>query len=247
MGLIKTKGVVIATANSQDNDKVLTILTPDLGKIPVFYKGAKKTKSSALSSSEFLSFSEFVLYKSPNDNYSINSAEVIEVFYNLRTDLDRLSYATEISKMIYDVTEENIPAPDILSLFLNTLFVISETDKNLDLIYSIFQIRLLAILGFLPQVSSCVNCGEPMTENMKEFYFSIKEDGVKCENCQKLDKGVIRLSKTAFSALIYALSCDSKRLFAFEIPDEAINELSVLLKIYCSQKLDKEYKVIKYS
>jgi DNA repair protein RecO (recombination protein O) len=169
------------------------------------------------------------------------------VFYNLRTDLDKLSYATEISKMIYDVTEENIPAYDILSLFLNTLYVISESEKSLDLIYSVFQIRLLAILGFLPQVSSCVNCGEPMVENMDDFYFSIKEDGVKCKACQKLDKSVIHLSKTTFSAFIYILSCDSKKLFSFEIPQESINELSMLSKVYTTQKLDKEYKVIKYT
>ncbi len=149
--------------------------------------------------------------------------------------------------MIYDVTEENIPAYDILSLFLNTLYVISESEKSLDLIYSVFQIRLLAILGFLPQVSSCVNCGEPMVENMDDFYFSIKEDGVKCKACQKLDKSVIHLSKTTFSAFIYILSCDSKKLFSFEIPQESINELSMLSKVYTTQKLDKEYKVIKYT
>ena len=30
MGLIKTKGIVIGNANSSDNDKVITMLTPDL-------------------------------------------------------------------------------------------------------------------------------------------------------------------------------------------------------------------------
>ena len=246
MGLIKTKGIVIGSANSSDNDKVLTVLTPDLGKISVFYRGAKKTKSSALNSGEYLAFSEFVLYKSANDNYSINSAEIVEVFYNLRTDIDKLSYATEVSKIVYDVTEENIPAGDILQLFLNTLYVISETDKNLDLIFSIFEIRILAILGFLPQVGKCVNCGTPMLESMDDFYFSVKEDGVKCETCQKMDKSVIHLSKTTFSALIYVLSCDSKKLFSFEIPDEAINELKLLTKIYTTQKLDKEYVIKKF-
>ncbi len=135
MGIIKTKGIVIGTANSSDNDKVLTILTPDLGKISAFYKGAKKGNKSALNSSEYLSFSNLLIYKSPNDNYSINSAELIELFYNLRIDVEKLSYATTISKIIYDVTEENIPAYDVLQLFLNTLYVISASEKNLDLIY----------------------------------------------------------------------------------------------------------------
>ena len=148
--------------------------------------------------------------------------------------------------MIYDVTEENIASYDILSLFLNTLYVISEKDKNLDLIYSIFQIRLLAILGFLPQVSKCVNCGKPMTEDMEEFFFSIKEDGVKCSNCQRLDKSIIHISKTTFSALIYILSCDAKKLYSFEIPEDAVSELALLSKIYVTQKLDKEYIITKY-
>lgn len=246
MGLIKTKGIVIGVANSADHDKVLTILTPDLGKISVFCKGAKKNKSALLNATEYLAFSELILYKSANDHYSINSAEVIEVFYNLRIDIDKLNYATTISKIIYDVTQENEPAAQVLSLFLNTLFVLSETDKNKDLILSIFELRLLAIIGFLPNVARCVLCGSPMLEEMNDFYFSIKEDGVKCEICQRLDKGIIHLSKTAFSALIYVLSCDSKKLFSFEIPQEAIDEIRILTKIYTMQKLEKEYSVMQY-
>lgn len=246
MGLIKTKGIVIGVANSADNDKVLTMLTPDLGKISVFCRGAKKSKNTLLNATEYLSFSEIIIYKSSNDNYSINSAEVIEVFYNLRTDIEKLNYATTISKIIYDVTQENEPAPQVLQLFLNTLYVLSETDKNMDLVLSIFEIRLLAIIGFLPNVARCSNCGLPMTEDMNDFYFSIKDDGVKCEICQRLDKGIIHLSKTAFSALIYILSCDSKKLYSFEIPEEAISELKLLTKIYTAQKLEKEYNVQKY-
>lgn len=244
MGIIKTKGIVINSANSSDNDKVLTILTPDLGKIACFYKGAKKSKSATLNSSEYLAFNDLIIYKSPNDNYSINQSEVIELFYNIRIDVDRLNYATTITKIINDVTEENIPASDILQLYLNTLYVISETDKDLDLIFCIFRIRLLAILGFLPQISNCLECGEPMTEDMDEFYFSIKDDGVKCKTCQKLDKSVIKLSKTSFSALIYVLSCDAKKLFSFEIPYDDLQELKLLTKIYTRQKLDKEYEVM---
>ncbi len=246
MGLIKTKGIVIGVANSADNDKVLTMLTPDLGKISVFCKGAKKSKNALLNVTEYLSFSEVILYRSANDNYSLNSAEVIEVFYHLRTDIEKLNYATTISKMIYDTTQENEPADQVLSLFLNTLFVLSETDKNRDLVLSIFEMRLLALIGFLPNVARCVNCGLPMTEDKNDFYFSIKEDGVKCEICQRMDKSIIHLSKTAFSALIYVLSCEPKKLYSFEIPEDAIKELKLLAKIYVTQKLEKEYIVPKY-
>ena len=246
MGLIKTKGIVIGIANSADHDKILTVLTPDLGKISVFCKGAKKSKNALLNATEYLAFSEMILYKSANEHYSINSAEVIEIFYNLRIDIEKLNYATTISKIIYDITQENEPAVQVLQLFLNTLFVLSETEKNKDLVLSVFELRLLAQIGFLPNVARCVNCGTLMHEEMNDFYFSIKDDGVKCEICKRLDKGIIHLSKTAFSALIYILSCQAKKLYSFDIPEEAILELKLLAKIYVTQKLEKEYSVLLY-
>ncbi len=246
MGLIKTKGIVIAVANSADNDKVLTVLTSDIGKISVFCKGAKKNKSTFLNVSEYLAFSDMILYKSANDNYSLNSGEVIELFYSLRTDIEKLNYATVMTKIIYDVVQENQYSEEILSLLLNSLYVLAETEKNLDLILSIFEIRLLALLGFAPRVNYCVTCKEPMLESMEEFYFSIKDDGVKCKACAKVDKGAIRLSKTSFSALIYILNAESKKLFSFEIPQEAIEELRILAQLYTTEKLEKEYRVVRY-
>ena len=46
MGLIKTKGIVTKIVNYSDNDKILTVITADQGKIQVFCKGAQKIKNS---------------------------------------------------------------------------------------------------------------------------------------------------------------------------------------------------------
>ncbi len=246
MGLIKTKGIVIAVSYSADHDKIITVVTPDLGKISVFCKGAMKAKNTLLNCTEYLAFSEMILYKTANDHYTLNSAEIIELFYPLRNDIEKLNYATLIAKIIYDVTQENEPAAEVLSLFLNTLYVLAETDKQKDFILSVFELRLLAIVGFLPKVARCVTCQTPMKEEMNEFYFSIKEDGVKCEVCQRMDKGIIHLSKTTFMALIYILSCEAKKLYAFTIPQEALEELKLLAKLYTAQKLEKEYTVLTF-
>lgn len=88
--------------------------------------------------------------------YHINSCETIEMFYNLRTDLDKLKYASHITKIICDVTNENENSYKILQLFLNTLYTISETDKNMNLIVSIFKLRLMCILGFAPNIRTAV-------------------------------------------------------------------------------------------
>ena len=200
-----------------------------------------------LNVAEYLAFSEIVLYKSNSEIYSLNSGDIIEVFYNLRIDIEKLSYATTITKIIYDVTQENQYSGEILQLLLNTLYVLSETNKDPELVLAIFQLRLLAIIGYAPNIATCVNCGETMKESMEEFYFSIKDNGSKCASCSKQDRGSINLNKTSFAALIYILSAEAKKTYSFEIPKESINELKLLAQIYITEKLEKEYKVEKYT
>ena len=186
MGTIKMTGIIISENNLGDYDKMLTMLTPGLGKISCVAKGARRQKSALLAGTQFLCFGEYLMYKGSN-TYNINSCETIEVFYKLRTDLDKLNNAVYITKIIRDVTEENENCYRILQLFLNTLYVLSETDKNPDLIISTFKLKLLCILGFTPRIDGCVNCKQQ--EDIK--YFSLKDNGFKCEICGKQDKSCL--------------------------------------------------------
>lgn len=141
MGIIKTKGIVILESNMNDYDKMVTLLTPDIGKIGCAARGSRRPKSVLMAGTQFLSFSNFLIYNSPT-SYSINSCDTIEVFYNIRNDLNKLNYASLISRIVYDVTDENQYTYNILQLLLNTLYMISETDKNLDFILSVLSLEL---------------------------------------------------------------------------------------------------------
>ena len=167
MGTIKMSGIIISENNLGDYDKMLTMLTPGLGKISCVAKGARRQKSALLAGTQFLCFGEYLMYKGAN-TYNINSCETIEVFYNLRTDLDKLNYAVEITKIIRDVTDENENCYKILQLFLNTLYTLSETDKNPELIMSIFKLKLLCFLGFTPRINECTNCKQKEELKAKE-------------------------------------------------------------------------------
>lgn len=104
-----------------------------------------------LAGTQFLSFGEYVLYKGNSASYNINSCEPIEVFYNLRIDLDKLQYAAYIAKIVEDVTNENDSSYNILQLILNTIYTISETDMDKDFVTSIFKLRLLSLIRFYPK------------------------------------------------------------------------------------------------
>ena len=235
---LKVKGIVIAENSSGDSDKMLTILTANLGKISCKARGAKRTKSQLLGATQIFTFGEYLLFKG-GDTYTINSCETIEMFYNLRTDLDKLTYASHITKIINDVTTENQNSFYVLKLYLNTLYMISESDKNLDFILSVFKMRLMKILGFAPKITECVSCKSK--ENLTSFSF--KDNGFKCENCKKLDTGAFDITEATKNAIIYSVNADSKKIFSFDLSEKALKEFEIVSRLYLNEKLEREYKL----
>lgn len=236
MGSIKTKGIIIAENNMGDFDKMVTILTPN-GKIGCSAKGARRTKSQLMAGTQFLCFGEYMLFKG-NNTYTLNSCDTIEVFYNIRIDLDKLECAANITKIIQDVTDENQNTYKILQLYLNTLYVIAKTDMDLDFVISIFKLRLMCLLGFTPRIDSCVNCNTK--ENL--HYFSLKDNGFKCENCGKQDTGTIQISESTKMAITYIIKAPAKKIFSFDMSEENKKQLEMISKLYTNLKLEKEYK-----
>jgi DNA repair protein RecO (recombination protein O) len=238
MGTIKLNGIIISESNLGDYDKMLTMLTPGLGKISCVAKGARRPKSALLAGTQFLCFGEYLMYKG-SSTYNINSCEMIEVFYNLRTDLDKLNYAVYITKIIKEVTEENQNCYKILQLFLNTLYTLSETDKDPELILCIFKLKLLCFLGFTPRVSKCTSCDS--VENIR--YFSIRDNGGKCQICAKQDKSCLEMSESTQSAIKYIVMSPAKKLYSFNLKDESLNELKLITKLFFDEKLEKQYNM----
>lgn len=238
MANVKTKGIIIAENNLGDFDKMLTMLTPGLGKISCVAKGARRPKSALLGGTQLFCFGEYVMFSGTN-TYHINSCETIEIFYKIRTDLDKLKYAIHIDKIIQDVTQENQNSYKILQLFLNTLYIISETNKDLEFILSIFKFRLLSLLGFFPQIEKCLVCGE--YENLN--FFSIQQNGFKCKTCGKQDTSAISINESTKNAIKYTFYSPPKKLYNFELKEESLEEYKLISKIYFNEKLEKGYKI----
>lgn len=214
MGQMKTKGIVILENNMGDFDKMVTILTPQ-GKIGCAAKGARRPRSLLMAGTQYLCFAEYLLYKSTS-TYRINSCDTIEIFYNIRTDLDKLKAAAQITKIINDVTYENQNTYKILQLVLNSIYLISETEKDSNFILDVFKIRLLCLLGFAPQINECTNCHSK--ENLR--YFSLNSSGLKCSPCGKIDKSCIELKESTINSLKYIVLSPDKKVFSFNISEE---------------------------
>ena len=227
MKLTKVKGIVIKETSYKDNDKIITILSDELGKVSVMAKGAKKTNSPNLASSQYLVYSEFILYKSTN-HYYINSSEVINMFYNLRIDFEKLQLAFELTKLVFSVTDENQDTSQVLKLLLNTLYVIDKLDKDVKLVTSIFKIKLLDILGFTPRLDVCNICRKKTYDNKEEnVFYDYINNTFYCRDCvlNNDKKRYIEISVPTLLAINYVVKSDIKKVFSFDLKEKYDFEL----------------------
>lgn len=231
--IVKTKGIVLAETNFSEADKMLTVLTPDLGKISCVAKGARRLQNKLMPTSQVFAFSDMILYRGKGENYYINSAELIEPFYSLRVDYDKLEVAMACLKFIKKNVQENQSSVLMLKLLLNTIYLLSATDKNADLVKEVYELKATCLLGYTPRVTSCVECGDKNTVG-----FSMKRDGMVCKNCGIIDKSLIELKPGTIATINYIVRSDLKKLFSFNITDEIIKELQLFNKIYLQEKLE---------
>jgi DNA repair protein RecO (recombination protein O) len=227
------KGIVIKETQYKDNDKIITILTDDLGKVSCIAKGAKKTNSPILASSQYLVYSEFVLYKSSNFYY-VNSSSIINMFYNLRIDFDKLQIVFELTRLINNLTDENQDTSKILQLFLNTIYVIEKSNKDSSLVVSTFKIKLFALLGFSPRINSCSNCSRSFiekTDNDYDIFYNYIDNTFCCEKCvEDNKKRYIKINKSTIIAINYIIMSDVKKIFSFELKD--VKNLETFGQVY---------------
>ena len=221
MKLIKVKGIVIREVAYKDNDKIITILTDTIGKVSAIAKGAKKNNSQFLASSQYLVYSEFILYQNTG-YYYLNSTSVINTFYNLRINFDKLQIIFNMTKLLNSVTDENQDCEKILKLFLNTIYVLDKYNKNYKLVVNAFKIKLFTYLGCATREDKCSNCSKSLLNNSDEYvYYDYIGNTFLCEECKNTvdSKRRIQINKATYNAIIFVIRSDLKKIFSFKLKD----------------------------
>lgn len=247
MPINKTEGIVLKYTNLGEADKILTLLTRNNGKIKAIAKGCRKPKSSLLSSSEVFVFSEFVLYKGTNF-YHISQAVTRETFYNIRKDLLRLSYATYFAELAEAVSEEDIPSERLFLLLAKALYYLSTGEIPMGLLHLGYQLKLMDISGYRPNLSRCGIC-----RNAREDYvkFSVALGSVVCNDCSidedfRKQGNIFKLSQGTIEAIKFLLNTEISRLNTRKIDNTNFNEIDKITRSFIQSHLDKRFKSLEF-
>ncbi len=239
MALLTVKGIVTRYANYKENDRMLTLLTAELGSVSASARGCRRMKSPLLPASELFVYGEFVLFYN-HDRYSVNTVEVQETFYPLREDMDRLNAAMFMLELINagSATAENAETP-LEQLYYALSYTAYSEMSPLDMALC-FAARYLSGLGFLPAVTACAVCGQDLRQK-KELWFLPDAGGAVCGECGAQGIPVSPLSMEALRRMLLLSNDDVRKVV---LPEQVRSELKQVLGAYASEVLERRLKTL---
>ncbi|MBC8570868.1 DNA repair protein RecO [Zongyangia hominis] len=233
--LITTDGLVIKQKSIDEHDSLLTILTKERGVIYAYAKGARRLKSTLLPSTELLCYSHFVLFQN-RDRYSVNSADLNQVFFGVREDIEKLSLATYFAQLSGLVLPVEEPEEEALRLFLNCMHLLEKDKLPMAQLKAVFELRLMTLCGFMPDLVGCANCGTYEGERM---FFVARSGEIYCGNCREKSSGpLLELSRSVLQAMRHIIYSDFSKLFAFSLSEESLFLLGRAAENYTLSQVD---------
>jgi len=233
---------VLRVTDYNDRDALLTLLTARHGKLTVKARGLRRKNSPLIAPCQLLAYAEFTLFEY-RGMYTVNEANSIELFQGLRRDLTKLSLGTYFAQASEVLSQEDLPNPELQSLVLNCLFALDKLDKPEMMVKSVFELRSASIAGYTPDLFGCHNCG-----NQKADRFDISEGHLECASCRDPGSAGIRMpvNESVLDAMRYIIYCDPKKLFAFDIGADSLEQLSTITEAYLTTQLERGFSTLDF-
>ncbi|MGR3309720.1 MAG: DNA repair protein RecO [Candidatus Brocadiales bacterium] len=248
MALCKTLAITLKRNDYSDTSQIVSFYTLDYGRIQTFAKGSKRYKKKFTGVLDLLTYNEIVFIKKESAKlYTLTEWELIDNFAGLRENLDKFYSASYVVELVGEFTEENDINDELFKLLLNTLREISRSASVSEIfVYLLaFEMRLLKLAGYMPEMSHCVNC-EAEIQFKNYVSFSAREGGVLCERCQNQNQGRIRVLPGTVTTASYLANCDFQRVERFRIQPSLYADIRRMLKYYISFILNKELRMWRY-
>ena len=241
MATEKTSGIVIKTFDAGESSTRAKILCKGLGKITVFARGAKNTKSRLLSACQPFTYGEYMLFEG-RDFYSVSQAEIKESFSGIRNDLKSLAYASYLAELTEKTVPEGMEADDVLRLLYMAYETMADAENDAALAAIVFEIKYLQLSGLIAEDECCASCGKE--ENT--HYFSCESGGFVCRDCAHKVYDGMSISDGTYMAIKYVFENFGRKMFAFRVSEDVKKELWNIFENYIKRHMCDNLKSLDF-
>jgi DNA repair protein RecO (recombination protein O) len=230
----RSEALVLKAYDYGEADRILTLYTPQHGKLRAIAKGVRRPKSRMTGHLDLFTRSHLLVAHGRQLDI-ITQAETIESFRPMRDDLLRLTYAHYVAELLEAFTAEQLANYPLYSLAVATLRRLASAG-SLDLAVRSFEMQLLALTGYRPQLRSCLNCDAAIAPGVNRF--SAKMGGILCPNCAAADTASVPISIDALKVLRNLQSNEEAVLSLRNLPEPIRGEVEQRLQDYVTYRME---------
>jgi len=227
---------VIKTQEFKENDKLLWLFTEKIGKVSAIARGAKRSKSKFLSSTQPFCFGEYILYRGKN-LYSVNEVEIIDSFQGILKDIDSITYGSYFCELILIALQEEESNRDLFREFIKAFYLVKSNAADTELLARTLELKILKSTGFGFDFEKCCICGNNIN---KSSYLSIQYHGGTCDKCNRI--GGIGISYAAYNILKFLDRSPIENIHRISVPKNLKDEIYKILNIFICQSYEKKPK-----
>jgi DNA repair protein RecO (recombination protein O) len=232
----KTEGLVLRTLDYGEGNKILTVLTKEMGKIGIMAQGARKTKSRFSALSQPFIHAHF-LFHAGAGLATLNQGEIITSFPVIRLDLYKTAYASYLLELTDRLVEERKRSMLLYDLLLASLKHI-EQGKDQEVITRIFEVKVLTLFGYKPILNACSNC----RKGVSPWFFSASEGGLLCSGCRTRDPYAFLLLEGVARILHLFQTIDIDQLGEINLKAATKEQLKKAMEAFMEEHLDIRLK-----
>ena len=179
-----------------------------------------------------------------NGFWTVSEGSTIEEFKGLRGDITALSLASYFAECIEALSDEGNPDPLLLQLILNCLFALSNDMYSQTHIKTAFEMRLMSLAGYEPNLMSCCVCGSPEPELPR---FSPRNGVICCRECNNAQiQANYELCPSSLQALRYIVYAPARKMLSFKIDDDALSRASKATEAYLLTQTERKFSTLDY-
>ncbi|UCH42826.1 MAG: DNA repair protein RecO [Dehalococcoidales bacterium] len=236
----QTEAIIIKKTRLGEADSILTLYTPELGKIQGFARSLRKPKSKLAGHLELLTHSQVSLARGRNLD-TITGSQTITSFLPLKTDLTLTSYALYATELVNQFTADHVENCPLFHLLLETMEQLC-SGSNLELLLRYFELHLLDEVGYRPQLQQCVICHQPLEPVINAFCSSA--GGVTCPGCRASQPSSYPISVNTLKVLRFLQDNNYDTVSKLKMDQPLSRELETVMRGYLKFLLEREVKSV---
>jgi DNA repair protein RecO (recombination protein O) len=196
MNQLNTRGIILVRTDFGEADRIITLLTPDQGKLRLMAKGVRRIKSKLAGGIELFSVSDITFIRGRGEIGTLVSSRLQKHFGTIIKDINRTMVGYELIKQLHKATEDE-PEPAYFDLLEQAFASLDDAAIDLDLISFWFTAQLLRLAGHAPNLKTDTT-GKKL-ESDQTYHFDFEHMAFRPHDSGQFGSDEIKFLRLAFA------------------------------------------------